>query len=200
MPPVVQQDSATSLTLLRALKDDVRQHQAWGHFVQRYQPRIESWCIRWGLQDADATDVSQNVMLQLAKQMQTFDYDRSGSFRGWLKTIAWRSWVDFLRVQKRNVVKPGSRDALARLETVEAKDDLMERLEEEANQEILEVALNRVRSRVKHRTFEAFRLMTFERLTGIEAGQKLEMPVGSVFVAKSRVDKMLSEEVARLDR
>ncbi|MFK7817778.1 MAG: RNA polymerase sigma factor [Planctomycetaceae bacterium] len=185
--------------MLCALKDDVHQHQAWVQFVQRYGPRVESWCRRWGLQDADARDVAQNVMLKLARQMQTFDYDHKGSFRSWLKTIAWRSWVDFLKAQKRNVVRPSGFDALAKLDTVEAKDDLMEQLEEEANQEILEVAMNRVRSRVKQRTFEAFRLMTFERLSGIEAGHQLDMPVGSVFVAKSRVDKMLSEEVALLE-
>lgn len=200
MPNGSKKDSSTSLSLLCALKDEVQQHHAWDQFVKRYGPLVENWCRRWGLQDADARDVSQNVMLQLAKQMQTFEYDRNGSFRSWLKTIAWRSWADFLTAQKRNAAKPGSLAMLTKLDTVEARGDLMKRLEEEANREILEVAIVRIRSRVKEKTFEAFRLMTFERLSGIETGQQLDMPVGSVFVAKSRVDKMLSEEVTLLDR
>lgn len=196
----LRKESVTSLSLLCALKDDVKQHQAWVRFVQRYGPRIEGWCRRWGLQDADARDVTQDVMLRLAKQMQTFEYDQSGRFRAWLKTIAWRSWVDFLKSQNRNVARPGTLGLLEKLDTIAARDDLMQRLEDEANREILEVAVGRVRSRVKERTFEAFRLMSFEGLTGAEAARILDMPVGSVFVAKSRVDKMLSEEVALLDR
>jgi len=199
MSRALRTESVTSLSLLCALKDDVKQHHAWVRFVQRYTPRIEGWCRRWGLQDADARDVSQNVMLQLAKQMQTFEYDRSRRFRSWLKTIAWRSWVDFLKAQNRNVVRPSSLELLEKLDTLEARDDLMLRLEDEANREILEIAVGRVRSRVKESTFEAFRLMTFEGLTGVEVSQKLDMQVGSVFVAKSRVDKMISDEVVLLE-
>lgn len=193
-------DSGTSLSLLSALRDDVRQHQAWHDFVARYGSRIEGWCRRWGLQDADARDVSQNVLLQLAKQMQSFRYDRSGRFRSWLKTIAWRAWVDYLKSQKRNLARPGSEGLLQQLDTVEAKDDLMSRLDDEANREILEVAIRRVRRRVNENTFEAFRLMAFDGLSGVEAAERTGMKVGSVFVAKSRIDKMLSEEVALLER
>lgn len=192
-------ESITSLTLLCALKDDVQQHQAWIRFVHRYGPRIEGWCCRWGLQDADARDVTQNVLLQLAKQMRTFEYDDRGRFRSWLKTITWRAWADYLRMRNRNAAVPGSLEQLEKLNTLEAKDDLLLHLEDEANREILEVALQRVRGRVKERTFEAFRLMAFDGLSGAEAGEKLGMPVGTVFVAKARVDKMLSEEAALLD-
>lgn len=192
--------SVTSLTLLRALKDDVQQHDAWLDFVNRYGPRIEGWCRRWGLQDADARDVAQNVLLKLARQMQSFEYDSTGRFRSWLKTIAWRSWVDFLRSANRNHAAPGSQDMLKVLDSVEAKDDLMSRLDDEANREILEVAIQRVRTRVKESTFEAFRLMAFEGLSGAETATRLDMNPGSVLVAKSRVDKMLSAEVELIDR
>ncbi|MCR9202450.1 MAG: sigma-70 family RNA polymerase sigma factor [Planctomycetaceae bacterium] len=193
-------DSATSLSLLSALRDDVRQHQAWTDFVSRYGPRIESWCRRWGLQDADASDVTQNVLLQLSRQMQSFQYDSSGKFRSWLKTVTWRAWADYLKAQGRNAAKPGTAGLLEQLDTIEARDDLMQRLDDEANREILEVAIQRIRGRVNENTFEAFRLMTFEGLSGAEAAASTGMKVGSVFVAKSRVDRMLSEEVALLEQ
>lgn len=193
-------DSVTSLSLLCALKDDVQQHQAWIRFVQRYGPRIEGWCRRWGLQEADARDVMQNVLLQLAKQMGSFEYDHAGRFRSWLKTIAWRAWADYLRSMNRNVALPGSLQLLAKLDTVEAKDDLLSQLDDEANREILELAIQRVRGRVKETTFEAFRLMTFEDMSGAEAAEQLGISVGTVFVSKSRVDRMLSEEAALLDQ
>jgi len=193
-------DSSTSLSLLSALRDDVRQHQAWTDFVTRYRPRIEGWCRRWGLQDADAHDVTQDVLLQLARQMETFQYDHNGRFRSWLKTIAWRAWADYLKSQNRNAAKPGNLRLLEHLDTVEARDDLMQRLDDEANREILEVAIHRIRGRVNEGTFEAFRLMAFEGLSGAEAAQRTGMKIGSVFVAKSRVDRMLSDEVALLEQ
>ncbi|MEM7313583.1 MAG: sigma-70 family RNA polymerase sigma factor [Planctomycetota bacterium] len=192
--------SETSLTLLSALKDDVRQHEAWHRFVQRYGPRIEGWCRRWGLQDADARDVTQNVLLQLARQMRSFEYDSSGRFRAWLKTIAWRAWADYLSARSKNMALPSSVEMLGRLDTVEARDDLMARLDDEANRELLEVAVSRVKKRVKETTFEAFRLMAFEGKSGLETANELGMSPSSVFASKSRIDKMLSEEVALLDR
>ncbi len=192
-------DSATSLSLLERLKDDGQKHQAWRDFVDRYGPRINHWCQRWGLQDADAADVTQNVMLQLSRQMESFEYNPQGKFRSWLKTITWRAWADYLKAQGRNPALPGSVDQLKRLDTLAAKDDLMARLDEEADTEILEIALNRVRKRVQKNTFEAFRLMAFQRLSGAEAAESLGMNVGAVYVAKARIDQMLSAEVDRLE-
>jgi len=192
-------DSATSLSLLERLKDDGQKHQAWRDFVARYGPRITHWCRRWGLQEADAADVTQNVMLQLSRQMESFEYDPQGKFRSWLKTITWRAWADYLKAQGRNLALPGSIDQLKRLDTIEAKDDLMARLDEEADTEILEIALRRVRKRVQENTFEAFRLMAFERLSDAEVAESLGMNVGAVYVAKARIDQMLSAEVGRLE-
>ena len=51
-------------------------------------PLIHRWCRRWRLQEADAQDVAQDVLLKLHGRMATFNYDPSGSFRAWLKTLA----------------------------------------------------------------------------------------------------------------
>lgn len=199
MGPKHAGDTLTSLTLLASLRDDVRKHQAWYDFMDRYGPRVEGWCRRWGLQEADAHDVTQNVMLQLARQMETFEYDSRARFRSWLKTVAWRAWADFLSARNRNPALPGTADLLDRMDSVEARDDLMERLDDEANREILEVAIRRVRSRVQEKTFEAFRLMALEGLSGAKAAEQIGIKPGSAFVAKSRVDRMINEEIVLLD-
>ena len=41
--------------------------------------------------------------------------------------------------------------------------------------------------------------MALEECTGAQASQSLGMPIASVFVAKHRVQKMLKEEIRRLD-
>ena len=192
--------SRTSLSLLSALNSDARQHDAWPMFVDRYGKRIHGWCRRWGLQEADAHDVTQNVLLQLARQMKSYQYDSNGRFRSWLKTIAWRAWADYLSARKRNMALPGCLEQLAQLDTVAAKDDLLQRIDDEADQEILEVALNRIKSRVQETTFQSFFLMAFEQLSGTQTAEQLGISVANAFAAKSRVDKMLSEEVALLTK
>ena len=47
--------------------------EAWDLFVQRYSGPIYRWCCRFGLQDADARDVSQNVFAALLRGLRTFE-------------------------------------------------------------------------------------------------------------------------------
>jgi RNA polymerase sigma-70 factor (ECF subfamily) len=88
---------------------------------------------------------------------------------------------------------------LKRLETVAAGDDLVQRLNEQFDQELLAEAQERVRQRVEAHTWEAFRLTAVEGLSGAEAASRLGMKVATVFKAKSKVQQMLQEEVARLE-
>ena len=46
---------------------------------------------------------------------------------------------------------------------------------------------------------DAFRLTALDGLSGAEAAERLGMKPGAVFVARSKVQKMLQEEVQRLD-
>jgi RNA polymerase sigma-70 factor (ECF subfamily) len=193
-------DSGTSPTLLGRLARSPADQAAWGEFVGRYGPRIHGWCRHWGLQPADAQDVTQNILLELARQMAGFRYDPAGSFRGWLKTVAYRAWCKFLEARGRPGLGSGDSAVAAQLDSVAAGDDLLQRVEEESNREILERAMARVRLRVQPRTWEAFRLLALEERTGSEVAGQLGMKVGAVFVAKSNVRKMIEEEIGRLDR
>ena len=190
----------TSPTLLGRLASSPTDQGAWGEFVDRYGPQILGWCQRWGLQPADAQDVAQQVLLELARQMSGFRYDPQGSFRGWLKTVAYRAWCKFGEARRRPGLGSGDSAVGTLLDNVEASDDLMARLEEESERELLERAMAIVRLRVQPNTWEAFRLLALEGKSGSEVAGQLGMKVGSVFVAKSNVRKMIEEEVARLDR
>src|SRR4051794_25181714 len=67
-------DPATSASLLIRLQQAPADQDAWLEFLRRYGPRIHNWCRRWGLQEADAQDVTQNVLLKLTRAMQAFRY------------------------------------------------------------------------------------------------------------------------------
>ena len=93
-------NSATHVSLLARLRLDPRDQAAWDTFVERYGRRIFRWCRGRGLQESDAEDVTQNVLLDLGRQMRTFEYrpapGRQGSFRAWLHQVTYRAWCDFL--------------------------------------------------------------------------------------------------------
>jgi RNA polymerase sigma-70 factor (ECF subfamily) len=191
-------ESNTSATLLARLRQVPPDQAAWAQFTERYGRKIYAWCRRWNLQGADAEDLTQDVLLKLAEKMQTFVYDPAKSFRGWLKTVARHAWSDSWSGRKAGVAAGGSL-ALELLQTVEARDDLVRRLEEEFDRELLDEAMARVRLRVMPRTWEAFERTALQGQSGAEAGQALGMKVATVFVARSKVQKMIQEEMQKLE-
>jgi RNA polymerase sigma-70 factor (ECF subfamily) len=189
----------TRASLLVRLRAGAADPDAWRQFVLLYGPLLMAWGRRWGLQEADAEDVTQTVLLKLAGRLRSFEYDPTRRFRGFLRVVAQGVWVDLLSAGRREV--PGSGDSAveAALGSAPARDDLAARLEAAYDRELLDLATQRVQARVEPHTWSAFRLTALEGRSGAEAAAVLGLPVPAVFVAKSRVQKMLREEVARLD-
>jgi RNA polymerase sigma-70 factor (ECF subfamily) len=191
-------ESNTSATLLARLRQIPPDQAAWAQFTERYGRKIYGWCRRWNLQEADAEDVTQNVLLRLAEKMQTFVYDPAKSFRAWLKTVARHACSDYWSDRKAPVAAGGSQ-AVELLQTVEAREDLVRRLEEEFDRELLDESMTRVRMRVTPRTWEAFERTALRGESGAEVAHALGMKVATVFVARSKVQKMLQEEMQKLE-
>jgi RNA polymerase sigma factor (sigma-70 family) len=192
--------SGTRVTLLGRLRSDPANPQTWGEFVAHYGPRIYGWCRKWHLQDADCEDVTQNVLLRLAGKLREFSYDPTRSFRAWLKTLTVHALSDFVKSRERGGQGSGDSGAFRMLQNLEAREDLLQHLEAEFDRELLEEASARVRLRVAPQTWEAFRLTAIEGLSGADAGARIRMQVAQVFVARRRVQKMLREEIARLEK
>jgi RNA polymerase sigma factor (sigma-70 family) len=196
MPP--PDDSRTSSTLLGRLAVYPPDQAAWHAFVDRYGPRILKWCCAYGLQDADAVDVTQQVLAKLSVRLRRFEYDPARKFRGFLRKVVGDAINDALSTRGRSAVTGGDEiDKL--LSQLEAREDLVRRLEEEFDIELLEAASRVVRSRVAPKTWEAYSLTAREGRPSPEAAAILGMTVGAVYQAKSSVMRMLQEEVRRLE-
>jgi RNA polymerase sigma factor (sigma-70 family) len=191
--------SKTSVTLLGRLRRDPTDQAAWNEFVERYGRMIYDWCRHWNLQDADAEDVTQTVLLRLAQKMSMFAYDPSRSFRGWLKTLTQHAWSDFVTDRKRGNQGSGDSQVEELLHSCAARDELVTRLNAQFDLELFEAATARVRLRVQPQTWEAFRLTALEGLSGAAAAEQLKMRVATVFNAKSKVHRMLQEELRKLE-
>ncbi len=190
----------TSETLLGRLSLGHGDQAAWDRFVQQYGPMMYAWCRQWQLQEADAEDVTQEVLLCLARKLRNFAYDPSRSFRGWLRTLTEHACSDFFAEQTRRVRASGDTGVLDVLKSAPARADLLARLDEQFDQEIMSEAVARVRLRVDPQTWEAFRLTANEGLSGDAVAERLGMRLTAVFKAKSRVLQFLRDEVARLEQ
>jgi RNA polymerase sigma-70 factor (ECF subfamily) len=192
--------SLTSETLLGKLCQSPDDQAAWDRFVKRYGPKIHGWCRQWNLQEADVEDVTQNVLLCLARKLRTFAYDPSRSFRGWLRILTNHACSDFFAERERPGHGSGDADALEKLKSAPARADLLARLEEQFDQELMGEAVAQVRLRVEPQTWQAFWLTATEGVSGEAAAAQLGMRLTAVFKAKSRVMQLLRDEVARLEQ
>ena len=188
----------TSLTLLHRLRNQPQDPDGWQEFVNCYGPLVSSWCRRWGLQPTDADDVTQEVMISLAKQMAEFEYDPTGRFRSWLKTIARRGWCDFLARRSKNRELQATEIANL-VHSEDASADLFRRLDAELEKQLYEAAAANIRLRVNPKTWQAFDMTARQGKKGKDVADSLGMAVATVYVARSKVTKLIQQEIRRLD-
>src|ERR1700686_2389829 len=81
----------TPSSLLERLRQPF-EPEAWGRFVALYTPLIYSWGRRVGLQEQDAADLVQEVLVTLLQVLPSFSYDHQRSFRRWLRTVTLNKW------------------------------------------------------------------------------------------------------------
>jgi RNA polymerase sigma factor (sigma-70 family) len=189
----------TRASLLIRLRQDDQDQTAWNAFVDRYGPQIFTWCRHWGLQETDAEDVTQIVLLKLAEKLRGFEYDPSRRFRSWLKTVAQHAWVDMVRDREKVGQGKGGTTAVAQFHELEAREDLEARLEAAYDLELLDEAMARVKERVEPHTWEAFQLTALEQVPVTEVTAKLNLPAAVVYKARSKVQKMLRDEMDAMD-
>lgn len=181
-------DSTTSLTLLARLKNSA-DSAAWEEFVRRYGPRIYGWARRRGLQDADADDVTQDVLVKLAKAIHSFQPEK-GKFRAWLATVTRNDGEDHREARIRAV--PGSGDSAVQqlLEQEEAREDLAGILEVAELLEIIEIW---VREHFQPQVGESWRLRLVEGMSGAEVAERLQIPEDNVHAYKHKVQEKIKE-------
>lgn len=197
MPP--DTSDSTRSTLVHRLTQNPADQVSWAEFVRLYGPAIRSWLTHRGLQEADAQDVAQNVLLRLTAKLPQFKYDPTRSFRGWLKTLTHHAWHDFVTETSYRNRGSGDTSVLDQLQSVEAREDLTARVEATFDKELLEIAMARAKERVAPKTWEAFRLTAIEQVSPQTAAEQLGTRVSQVYLAKHRLQKLIQEEIRALE-
>ncbi len=184
----------TRASLLVRIRDQ-RDGQAWSQFVEIYSPLIYGFGRKHGLQDADAVDLTQEVLRIVARTAERFEYDaKLGSFRGWLFTIVRNELRTWLNRQQRMVVATES----PRLEDL--PDDAAESAswDQEHERRLFAWAAEQIQKEIQPATWQAFWRTAVEGQAGKDVAADLEMSVAAVYLAKSRVMARLKELVKEL--
>jgi RNA polymerase sigma-70 factor (ECF subfamily) len=192
---------ATRASLLVRIRD-MQDAQAWSEFVEIYAPLIYGFTRKHGLQDADAADLTQDILRTVARTVNRLDYDPDrGSFRGWLFTVVRNRLRDFHAGRKRHPQGTGDTGAVERLEAQPAPEDsLAQQWDQDYERQLFQWAAERVRQGVQDSTWQAFWLTTVDGMGGKDVAHKLGMSVAAVYLAKSRVMARLKEEIRRLEQ
>ena len=191
--------SHTSVTLLARLRQVPADQAAWVQFTERYGRKIYAWCRQWNLQEADAEDVTQAVLIKLAEKCGRSNTIPTQEFSGLAEDRRPARLERFLvepQSGRRGRRQPGARNVCrpSRRATISSGGWKMNLIASYSTKRWPGCGCD-----VTPRTMEAFERTALKGQSGAEVGHALGMKVATVFVAKSKVQKMLQEELRKLD-
>jgi RNA polymerase sigma factor (sigma-70 family) len=179
---------------------DANDGDAWDEFAAIYRPVILRLAGIKGMQDADAQDLAQQVMLAVSHAVERWEPDASrGRFRTWLHTVANNAILNALtRGVRDKTAADESIDALLqqRPDRDEPDSDL---LRTEYRREIFSRAAQQIRTEFTDETWNSFWLTAVDGIDVDAAAVQLGRTRGSVYASRSRVMKRLKEKVEDLD-
>ena len=192
--PSEPEPGPTHPSLLLRIRD-ASDEESWRTFVSIYAPLIYRSCRRRGLQDADAADVGQEVLAQVARSIRSFEYQPGrGRFRDWLGAVMRNKVCRFLQNEGRGVRGLVGGESVENLGVAEPDGEWVA----EFHAHLLSAALGRIRDRFEPPTWSAFEEIWLHDRASIEVARELALPIEVVYLAKSRVLKRLRDELITL--
>lgn len=170
---------------------------AWTVFQSIYEPAIFRFAMSRGLQEADARDVCQQVLLAVHGRITNWDPDESkGSFRGWLFRVTRNLASKRLRQARRtsavNPIHEHEHEVVSAGE-VDASVFLLE-----YRRQVFRWAARSVSNQFTPKTWSAFWKTSIGTESTTLVARELGMSVGAVYAAKCRVMSKLREVVEQL--
>jgi len=176
----------TRQTLLLRIREPT-DARAWREFSELYLPLLKHFVSLSGVNANDVEDVVQEVMRTVAKAIRSFRYNAErGTFRSWLFIVT-RSKV--IRHFKKMARTPCAGASLWEVDWLAdgAEERQAEEWENVYRRRMFEWAASQVRIQVKEKTWRAFWMTAVEGRQADAVAVDLDLTVGAVYVARSRV-------------
>src|SRR5438874_2329560 len=176
----------TRWSLVNRLKN-LDDQQSWQDFFDKYGKLIHSVARQAGLTESEAQDAVQETVISVAKMMPRFKADpEAGPFRGWLLRLTRRRIVDQFRKRPPQGGTKASRSGeSSRTTTVERIPDpeglALEKVwDAEWQKNLLDTALERIKSRINPKQFQIFHLLVVKNLPPEQVAELSRVSVGNV--------------------
>lgn len=187
----------TRASLLLRIRDP-NDCESWNEFANIYRPAIVRTAKIKGLQNADAEDLAQQVLISVANSIKTWEQDSvRASFRTWLYRVTRNAVVNALTRRKPDV-GAGSSKVNALLQESPEDRDGSEQLSLEIRRETFRYAASQIRDEFQNATWHAFWMTAVEGLSVEQAALELSKSRGSIYAARSRVMKRLKAMVQEI--
>ena len=184
-------------SLLMRIQDPA-DHLAWMEFVAIYRPLVYRIARKKGMQDADAQDLAQKVLIAVAGKIGDWESDPDrGKFRSWLGQVARNAMIDAFRRNRPDAPAGGTQAVQALGDQPDSADAPWEQLEQEYRREVFRWAARRIRLEFAEATWLAFWRTTVEGMSVRDVSRQLEISEGAIYTARSRVMRRLKQEVAQ---
>lgn len=177
----------------------VRDHddgEAWSQFLEIYRPVICRLAAMKGMQQADAEDLAQQVLLSVAQAIDRWEPDdERAKFRTWLRRVTENAILNAL---VRGVPDKASGDSGVKMFLDQRPapggpdSDL---LDTEYRREVFLLASRQIRREFSDETWMSFWLTAVEGLDVDAAARELGRTRGSVYTSRCRVMKRLRQKV-----
>lgn len=182
----------TRISLVARLRD-ARDGGAWVEFLDLYQPLVVRLLRRHGLQDADAEDLSQEVLIAVCRRIEDWKHNgRKGAFRSWLYVVSRNLMLNLLAKEKQCLVGIAAPD-LDRM--LDEQHPAAGETEIEYRRELLARGAELIRREFRETTWTAFWRSSVEHIPISDVATELGISEGAVYIARSRVMARLKEVV-----
>jgi RNA polymerase sigma-70 factor (ECF subfamily) len=184
----------TSVSLLKRLKTAPPDSPDWDRLQGLYRPLILRWLGRVPGLNGEASDLTQEILMVVVREIPHFDRLRTGAFRAWLRQITVNKVITFRRQrQRRPIVGFGPEDRFLE-QLADPNGDLAREWDRDHDQHVLTTLLAVVRTDFSPVTWEAFRRFAIDGLPARQVAEELGLSENAVITAKSRILKRLRNE------
>jgi RNA polymerase sigma-70 factor (ECF subfamily) len=187
----------TQDSLIAQLRD-ADNFDAWESFARLYRPVVYRLARARGLQHADADDLSQQVMLSVARAIPQWQRDPHARFRHWLARIVRNAIVNALTRSRQDRATGGS-GFLSVMHNVPADETEIElQVEVEYQRQVYRRAAEIVRDEVQVDSWRAFVLTVVDGEPTSVVAEQLGKSIGAIHAVRSRIMRRLQNTVREL--
>lgn len=163
---------------------------AFNKLFKKYKGFVDRLLFYYIHDKDEADDLTNIVFLKVYNKLATFT--TYSSFGGWLRVLANRTAIDYLReINRRKLDIDIETDRLSEAKSVYSdEDEVVNRMTSEAIMKIL--------SQYPEQTQRIFELFYVENLTVLQISEQLKIPTGTIKSILSRTRKKLQKQLKNI--